>query len=273
MADNPFAKYATANPFTVAPADKYKEAGLQNEAARLALARETNARAAAAQAQAAQIAANQRRQNPISPADATFIRGLMEQGQGATGMARTIENAAGAIDRLGTGPMRAKMLSAAIPEEGGGVMDTLGGAMFGGLVNKQTVDDWQTLRALQNSAVLDKQIEQKGPQTDSDALRMKLASISPDKTVKANAEVIGQTMLGSQLMKHKPDFYTKWANKYGSLTAVSPGGQTVNSAWDALQNDAMNRYNNDPRIKAMRAGQPAQQKRQDTGWKVERIED
>lgn len=269
----PWEKYAKqSGPVMVAPPDRYKEQGLKNEGARLGLAISANNRAANAEGRAAAAEAYQRRQNPINPADATFIRSLMEQSQGASGMARTIDNAAGAIDRLGTGPMRAKMLSAAIPEEGGGVMDTLGGALFGGMVDKQTVDDWQTLRALQNSAVLDKQIEQKGPQTDSDALRMKLASISPDKTVKANAEVIGQTMLGSQLMKHKPDFYTKWANKYGSLTAVSPGGQTVNSAWDALQADAMRRYNNDPRIKGMRTGQPAP-KRQDTGWKVERIED
>jgi len=272
MADNPFAKYAQPNPFVVAPADKYKEQGLRNDAARIGLATAANNRAAAAEGRAAAADAYNRRQNPISPADAQTIKGFMEQAQGASGVSRTLGNAAVAIDRLGTGPMRAKMLSAAIPEEGGGFLDTVGGALFGGLVSKQEQDDWQTLQALQNEAVLGKQIEQKGPQTDSDALRMKLASISPYKTGKANAEVVGSTMLGSELLKHKPDFYTKWANKYGSLSAVSPGGQTVNSAWEAAQADALRRYNSDPRIQRMRAGQPAP-KRQDTGWKVERIED
>lgn len=273
MADNPFMKFVQpSNPFTVAPADKYKEAGLQNDAARIALAREANGRAAAAQAQAAQVAATTRRQNPINANDAAFIKTLRDQSQGAGMSARTLKNAASAIDRLGTGPYRAKMLSAAIPEEGGGVLDAMGGALFGWMPDQQTKDDWQTLQALQNKAVLDKQIEQKGPQTDSDALRMKMASLSPYKTQKANAEIVGTTMLDAELMKQKPDFYTRWATKYGSLNSLSPGGQSVDKAWDALQTDAVNRFNADPRMKKIREG-GAPRPAQNTGWKVERIND
>lgn len=275
MADNPFAKYANpqgGNPFLrVAPADKYKEAGLRNDAARIGLAVSANNRAAAAEARQAAADADTRRKNPINPTDAAFIKGLRDQAQGASMTSRTLGNAAGAIDRLGTGPFRAKMLSAAIPEENGGFLDGLGGALFGWMPEQQTKDDWQTLQALQNEAVLAKQVEQKGPQTDSDALRMKLASISPYKTQKANAETVGSTMIGSELLKHKPDFFNTWAAKYGSLNSMSPAGQTVDKAWDAVEADALRRYNSDPRIKAMRSGKP--QPAKSSGWKVERIDD
>lgn len=210
-------------------------------------------------------------QSPLSPADQQFLNAMRTQ-QGDMGdTIRTLGNAAHALDRLNPGPMRATALSAAIPEEGGGLLDKAGGALFGGVVDPQTKDDFQTIQALQNAAVLDKQIAQKGPQTEADAIRMQMASLSPYKYIKPNAEVLGAGMLSAQLAQHKPDFYTRWANKYGSVSALSPNGQTADAAWANVIKDAQRRYDSDPRIKQMRAGAPKQQT--DDGWKVERIGD
>src|SRR3546814_9981784 len=96
--------------------------------------------------------------------------------------------AAGSIDRLGTGPWRGKVLDMAIPEEGGGFGDTIGAATVGGAMGlfgglpEQTITDFQNLKGLQSGRVLKQQIAQKGPQTESDAARMKLTEISPSRT-------------------------------------------------------------------------------------------
>src|SRR3546814_9213428 len=89
----------------------------------------------------------------------------------------------------------------AIHEEGGGFGDTIGAAtvgvargLFGGL-QEQTITDFQNLKGLQSGRVLEQQIAQKGPQTESDAARMKLTEIIPYRTKAANQEIIASGAL------------------------------------------------------------------------------
>lgn len=213
----------------------------------------------------------QRGLRQLSPADQQFLNSMRTSTGDMGDTIRTLGNAAHALDRLNPGPVRATALSAAIPEEGGGLLDKIGGIAFGGLPEQSTKNDWQTVQALRNEAVLAKQIAQKGPQTDSDAIRMQMASLDPYKYIKPNAEILGAGMLQAKLAQHKPDFYTRWANKYGSINAVSPSGQTADAAWSNLMNDAQRRYDSDPRIKQLRGGEP--KPKANDGWKIERVGD
>ena len=142
-------------------------------------------------------------------------------------------NAARVIDRLGTGPVRAKLLDAFIPQDGGGFWDTVGGVIGAPFIDQQTVDDFQTLKGLQSKRVLTEQLAQKGPQTESDAARLKLTEISPYNTKGANIRVLDAGMRKARLASIKPDFFTKWTNQYG-LNGLDAQGRTVDAAWSDL---------------------------------------
>jgi hypothetical protein len=167
----------------------------------------------------------------LSVQDNKFLNELRAtSGQGGLEAETEYRNAARVIDRLGTGPVRAAMLDAFIPEDGGGFFDKVGGLLGAPFIDRQTVDDFQTLKGLQSKRVLSSQLEQKGPQTESDAARLKLTEVSPYNTPEANRRILDAGMRKARLSSIKPDFFTKWVNQYG-LNGLDPQGRSVDAAW------------------------------------------
>lgn len=142
------------------------------------------------------------------------------------------------IRRLKPGPFRARYLESAIPDENGGIADTIGSVLIGGpsrvtgAISGQDVADFQRLRGLQSQRVLSEQIQQKGPQTESDAARMQMTEISPYKDEKTNLSVIQSGMGKTTRVQQRADFYTKFANRYG-LNGTDKWGQTVEEAFNS----------------------------------------
>jgi hypothetical protein len=172
----------------------------------------------------------------LSVQDNKFLNEVRATSQAGIDARNEYMRAAGAIDRFGTGPWKARLYDAAIPQENGGFFDALGAAVIGGParllggVTPQGVDDFQTLKGLQSERVLSTQIAQKGPQTESDAARMQLTEISPYKTPEANRRVINSGIRKAALGAAKADFFTKWATQYG-LNGLDDKGQTVDARW------------------------------------------
>lgn len=176
--------------------------------------------------------------------DQQFINDLRAQIGNVDQVIRDIRRAAQVVDRFKTSPTKAFKARVATPEqEKSGVLDQLGAGIFGGLVSDADKQDYQSLQALQNEFVLQKQIEQKGPQTESDALRMQLAGVSPGKYKPVNAKILGDAMLRAQLLQRKPGFYTKWAQKFGSINATDQNGKSVDDAWAVMTQNAARNYN------------------------------
>jgi hypothetical protein len=131
------------------------------------------------------------------------------------------------------------------PEEGGGILDTIGGIVGAipraiGAITPQETDALQGLKRLQSQRVLGEQILQKGPQTESDAARMALTTVSPMKSKVVNEEVIRTGKAASERDQAKSVFYTAWANKYG-LNGVSPEGLTADEVWGQVANSITDR--------------------------------
>lgn len=167
----------------------------------------------------------------LSVQDNKFLNELRSTaGQPGLDAQNEYRRAAKAVDRLGTGPVRASLLDAFIPEEGGGFWDRVGGIIGAPFIDRQTVDDFQTLKGLQSERVLSQQLAQKGPQTESDAARLQLTEVSPYKTPEANRRILDAGMRKATLGAMKPDFYTRWTNRYG-LNGTDERGRTVDAAW------------------------------------------
>ena len=213
------------------------------------------------------------RQQPISTEDQAVINRLRE-GIGPIDEAlQGLNGAAGVIDRFRTGPNRAATVNAAIVPPDAGWLDMIGPNIRKALsgVSDQDIADYQSLKRYSNEAVLQKSIEQKGPQTESDAIRMAMTGITPDKDHNVNARIIGDNTLRGLIAKGRPDFYVKWANRNGSLNTLE-NGKSVDEAWSEHVNAITSRYNSDPRIRRLSGNAGAPRKSQGGGaWKIERI--
>lgn len=166
-----------------------------------------------------------------------FLNDLSKNAAAAREVGQLYKNVEGSMNTVDPGPYRNTMLlSPAIPEETGGWLDKLGAGTIGtiarltGAVTPEETSAYQTMRAAQNAAVLERQLPQKGPQTESDAARMMLADISPNKDLAANQRVIEAGRQKIRREQAKAIFYTKFANNWG-LNGVSPDGFTADQLW------------------------------------------
>ncbi len=166
-----------------------------------------------------------------------FLNTLSQQAADAAETGVIYKRSQQDINKLNPGPNRGRFLEMATPEEGGGMLDTLGAALIGGparligAITPQETDAYQRLRALQSEQVLGKQLLQKGPQTESDAARLQLTEISPSKSKAVNQSVIDSGLAKTQRVQAKSIFYTKFANRWG-LNGVAPNGMTADQLWN-----------------------------------------
>lgn len=204
-----------------------------------------------------QQAARELRQTPISKEDMDVINGLRESLGNIDEALQYTRDAAPIIDRFKPGPNRAEIVGSAIPERGSGITGTIGSTLrrtIGG-VSQKDIADYQALQRYANFQVAQKQLEQKGPQTESDAMRLMMTGISPDKLPKVNAKIVADAVFRGEIAKQKPDFYLKWANRNGSLGSLE-NGKSVDQAWNELVKQRTQKFNAKPTIRGLREGVP-----------------
>lgn len=154
---------------------------------------------------------------------------------------RDYSEAMPAIEQLNTGPWRGLFLDAAIPQEDGNILDTIGGIVIGGparllgALDDETVKSYNNLKRVQSRRVLAEQAQQKGVQTEGDAARIKAGDISPRATVAANTDAASRGQLESQLLIDRAAFMAKWARKHG-LYNVNERGLTAEQAFEEEAN-------------------------------------
>lgn len=177
--------------------------------------------------------------NNMSSRDEMTVNALREQAAAARETSRVYERARAANQRLNSGPTRGRLLETAIEDPNGGILDSLGALVIGGplrltgAISQQDVDDYQMMRGLQSENVLTRQIEQRGPQTDSDAARMMLTEISPGRTREGNREVIDQGQFRARRAQARAAYYAQWAARFNGLNGTrNSRGQTVDDAWN-----------------------------------------
>lgn len=172
--------------------------------------------------------------------DRNSLNALLGQAASANETKIQYDSAGKAIKDFAPGPWKGAFYDAMLPQEGGGFMDKVG-AMIGaplraiGALPQKQIDAYQRLKGLSSERVLEGQIAQKGPQTDSDAARLQLTEISPYKSADANEQVIQSGAAKADRAMARAPFYTQWANKYG-LNGVDENGASVEQAFQAQGN-------------------------------------
>jgi len=127
-----------------------------------------------------------------------FLNNLSQQAADAGETRRVYERARQDVKTLQPGPYRGALMQAATPEDNGGFFDRLGAIAIGGplrligAITPQETEAYQHMRGLQSQQILQTQLAQKGPQTESDAARMMLTELSPGKTAAVNNDVINK---------------------------------------------------------------------------------
>lgn len=218
---------------------------------------------------------NQRReisQNPISETDQKFINEMRTGTGDMTTLLRDITAAQTAVDRFQPGPDKGALYENLVPEENDW-LPTVGVKKLGRFVagiDDQGIKDYQRLKSLQESRVLQNQQAQKGPQTESDALRMKLADISPSKDSSVNAAILAEAQFDALMNQQEPEFYTKWANKYGSVNAKNKQGRTAGEVWAEAYTKGLKQMRSDPRYINATGGKTPPSS--DDGWKIEEVQ-
>lgn len=194
-----------------------------------------------------------------------FLNELSTEAANAAEVERHYQRARKAVEQLKPGPYRGRFLQAATPEEGGGILDTIGAIVIGGparltgAIRPKETDAYQILKGLQSEQVLGKQLLQKGPQTESDAARLQLTEISPNKSPEANMNVIQNGIAKTRRIRAKAVFYTKFAQQYG-LNGTNDKGETADEIWakkaDAITkqlfNDQVSQSGGDIRVLSRR---------------------
>jgi hypothetical protein len=253
----PWEKYQRGGGVMLPPAPKAQyeapqaAADLENTRTRTAAIERGNAveerKAGLAETQAQRA----RQQYPIPKEDMARINDIRGQSGGMQELVGKLKTATGAIDRFQPGPGRGTRYQNfyAEPEDGlftGAIKGV--GRMF---LPDASERDYEILRAMQESAVLKTQEAQKGPQTEADAARMKASTISPTKSVQTNALLAAESIYNARMAEKKPDFYTKWANRHGSLSSLDSKGNSVDKAWSEAYSKGFRTLQNDPRYKRL----------------------
>lgn len=176
--------------------------------------------------------------------DTKLLNEMSVQANDAAEVERIYRRAANDIRQFHTGPYRGRFMQMMTPDDQGGVLDTIGGVVGAipravGAITKKDTDTYQRLQSLQQYRVLGEQTRQKGVQTEGDAARIKLAEISPSKTMDANMDIINNGLARMQRVQARASFYQQWAHKYG-LHGANEQGQNVDQVW-ANNADAITR--------------------------------
>lgn len=172
----------------------------------------------------------------LTKAEEKVLNELNAQAASAAETRNQVLAARQASRRLRPGPYRGMFLDAAIPEEGGGILDRVGALVVGapasllGAIDQQDVEDYTTLKGIGSERVLEEQIKQKGPQTESDAARLAATEISRYKPDSVNLEKSNRSLALSDRVERRARFYTEWAHKYG-LNGLDPQGRSVEEAF------------------------------------------
>lgn len=171
----------------------------------------------------------------LSQTNEKFFNDLRNQANDAAEARRIYEAAEKPINTFRPGPGRGRAYQIFTPEEGGGVMDTIGGVVGAiprafGAFSKPETDAYQQLRGYQSEQVLRRQLEQKGPQTESDAARLALTELSPSKTREVNMEIIRRGKERAARSQARAIHYQRFAQRWG-LNGKDAQGRTADEIW------------------------------------------
>ncbi len=168
----------------------------------------------------------------VQTLEAKQIADARQAAMSATETKAIYKNVDGALRRFRTSPGKASSFNAMTPDAPGflGGIKNIGSSILRGTLgytyNDSDFDDYAYLKSQQSERVAERQMAQKGVQTESDAARYALADIGPDKPAAVNRRIVRDGNVKLTIAERRPRMMSKWIAKYGSLGSTSPNGWT-----------------------------------------------
>lgn len=171
----------------------------------------------------------------LSPRDEKELIKQQEGAATALEVRNRVERVAPSAKRLDGGPWRGMFLDMALPNPQGGIMDRIGATILGapakliGAITPQDVEDHQAITRAAVESTRQSETGEKGVQTEGDSARQLAATLTPYTS--DSERLVREIFQKADRQVARPDFYTVWANKYGSLSALNEQGKSVEAAF------------------------------------------
>lgn len=177
-----------------------------------------------------------------------------------------------AVDDFDTGPVKARFLDMVLPDQDGGVLDTLGatvGLLARPFISERTIAARDRLNTASAQTALDGSQLMKGASSDKDTALMRTAGISPYKTKAENKRILSSAQRDSGLEQARALVKSRWIAKYGSLANASPNGMTFEQVQRIAEDDYLKR----PGSKSARPrpAPPSTRKPSNSGWSIQKV--
>ena len=168
-----------------------------------------------------------------TPQDMMALNAASSKAQVERDALREYANAARDVDTFDTGPWRAAFYDAITPEQDGGFLDKVGGAVGAVLspfISTKTLDARSNLNRLNAVGAISGASDMKGAASDRDIALQRLKGVSPYNTRSANHTIIKKATYDSYIAQLRARVLSSWITKYGSTSRSAPNGMTYEQA-------------------------------------------
>lgn len=186
-----------------------------------------------------------------TPQDMSELRSASSRAQAERDAQMEYASTREAVRTMDTGPNRARMLDIAMPDEGGGILDTIGAytlglpeKLFGDPKVRRARDHLNTVSA-QNAIRSSQSL--KGTSSDRDMAMLRTAGVSPYKDTSENLRILDTAKRTSEIEQARNLVKSQWISRYGSMANMSPNGMTYEQALNHAEQDLLQNHYGAPK--------------------------
>jgi hypothetical protein len=178
-----------------------------------------------------------------------------------------------AVNDFSSGPVKARFLDMVLPDQDGGVLDTVGatvGLLARPFISGRTIEARDHLNTHSAQTALTGSQMMKGSSSDKDTALMRTAGVSPYKSQAENQRIIAGAEREGGLNQTRSLLKSQWIARFGSLATPSPNGMTYEQAQKIAEDDFLKR----PGSKSARPRglpKPPPRKAAPSGWAIEKV--
>jgi len=178
-----------------------------------------------------------------------------------------------AVSDFDTGPVKARFLDMVLPDQDGGVLDTIGatvGLLARPFISDRTMAARDRLNTASAQTALEGSQMMKGSSSDKDTALMRTAGVSPYKSSGENRRILNAAQRDSGLEQTRSLLKSRWIAKFGSLANASPNGMTFEQAQRLAEEDYLKRPGSKS-AKRPRSAPPSTRKSSSAAWSIEKV--
>lgn len=145
-----------------------------------------------------------------------------------------------AVRDFDTGPVKARFLDMVLPDQDGGIMDTVGatvGLLARPFISDKTIAARDHLNTVSAQSALVGSGQMSGSSSDKDTALMRTAGVSPYKSTTENLRIMKAAKRDSGLEQVRAGMKSLWITRFGSIANPAPNGLSFERALGDAEKD------------------------------------